>query len=35
MGKNKSANDSKVDAIAAIALVLLAVVTAIYWVSHQ
>ena len=35
MAKSASAEDSKVDAIAAVTLILLAVVTAVYWVSQQ
>lgn len=35
MGNDHSANDSKVDAISAVAIIILAVVTAVFWVSHQ
>ncbi len=35
MTKDKSMSDSSADAMAAVSIILLAVVTAIYWVSHQ
>ncbi len=35
MAQGKPTKDSTVDAIAAVSIVMLVVVTAVYWVSHQ
>ena len=35
MEKIKTDDDSKVDAIASIGLILLVVATAVFWISHQ
>lgn len=35
MASHKTMKDSSVDAIAAVSIILLVVVTAVYWVSHQ
>lgn len=35
MAQGKPMKDSTVDAIAAVSIIMLMVVTAVYWVSHQ
>ncbi len=35
MSQSKPFKDSAVDAVSAIAVIILVVVTAVYWVSHQ
>ena len=35
MGETTKMKDSSVDAIAAVAIIVLVVVTAVFWVSHQ
>ena len=35
MASDKSMKDSTVDAISAVAIIMVVVVTAVYWLSHQ
>ena len=35
MAKSNPMSDSKADSLAAVSLIILVVVTAVYWVSHQ